>query len=137
MADIEIELPFKIHIDFVSDAMHRVELLMTCAASSVWTAVNEATKKDWVHHNDWDAFVKDVYLLKKGEKKAASLTAEGYHDTALITLLTNEAGTTITVYYNVTTMTYKPNIRCEIAANITTEELGILYEKLSAFAKWW
>lgn len=117
--------------------MHRLELLISCSATSFQTIVNEVAKTAWVHHEDWNTFVKDIYMFKKGEKQTACFTAEAYPDEDLITLQTNKDGATITACCNMSNMIYKPNIKCEIASNITIEQVKILYEKFNAFAKWW
>jgi len=138
MADIEIDLPIKIHIDFVEYSEHCPSLntQFTFSVNYKNESLIDISYLDWIECFVWDEFLVNMYKITRGDKLTASL--HGFTNKPLIKVIGNEDGISLIAYFTKSILfPNEINIQSSINVKLAPHELPNVYDKLNAFPKWW
>ena len=138
MADIEIDFPFSIHIDFVEycEKHPSLDTRFTFSIGKKGEPLIHNSYRDWIECFVWNQFMVDMHKITRGDKLTASL--HGFIKQPFIEVISNEEGICLVAYFTKqinfpNEINRQSNIRAKFAAH---EVLGV-YDKLNSFPKWW
>lgn len=136
MSEIIIAEPFDIKIEIIDyeENVGSIRLLQKYTASVLEDKVIEINTHSWVECKIWDAFVNDVYKITAGDNSIAQLRTMSDE---IILEVRKVNIIMLTAYFDRSISNKSVHVKASIAAEIDSEQVNYLYEKLSSLAKWW
>jgi len=136
MSEIIIAEPFGIKIEIIDyeENVGSIRLLQKYTAGVLEDRVIEINTHSWVECKIWDAFVNDVYKITAGDNSIAQLRTMS--DEIILEVRKVDI-IMLTAYFDRSIRNNNVHVKASIAAEIDSEQVNYLYEKLSSLAKWW
>lgn len=136
MSEIIIAEPFDIKIEIIDyeENVGSIRLLQKYTAGVLEDKVIEINTHSWVECKIWDAFVNDVYKITAGDNSIAQLRTMSDE---IILEVRKVNIIMLTAYFDRSISNNSVHVKASIAAEIDSEQVNYLYEKLSSLAKWW